>query len=51
MTNREQVEKMVENAIFIDGFNDAIVGSTTDGRVVYDYDKMIECSLSEMSYE
>lgn len=50
MTKREQAELMVEEAVFIDGFDDAIVGVNTDGRIVYNYDQMIDC-LSEMSAE
>lgn len=32
-----------ENAVALDGYDDAIVGVSEDGRVVYDYDKMVKC--------
>ena len=38
-----------EDAIIFDGpeFDDAIVGVTDDGQVVYDYDKMVLCMMRQ----
>ena len=47
--------ELPEDAIVFDNmsYDNSIVGVTTDGRVVYDYDKMIEELMSEeeWSYE
>ena len=42
--NLELRAELPEDAILFDNmsYDDSIVGVTTDGRVVYDYDKMIE---------
>lgn len=32
-----------EGAVTLDGFDDAIVGVSEGGKVVYDYDKMVQC--------
>lgn len=32
-----------EDAVVLDGYDDAIIGVSDDGKVVYDYDKMVEC--------
>lgn len=45
MTNRELLSNEgYENAIVFENpcYDDAIIGMSTDGKVVYDYDKMIE---------
>ena len=47
MDRKEWAEEQVEDAVFINGFDDAIVGATIDGRVVYDYNRMIECLQKE----
>ena len=38
-----------EEAIIFDGpdFDEAIVGVTDDGQVVYDYDAMVECLMKQ----
>lgn len=47
--------ELPEDAIVFDNmsYDSSIVGVTTDGRVVYDYDKMVEELMSEegWSYE
>ena len=53
--NKEIREELPEEAIVFDNmsYDNSIVGVTTDGRVVYDYDKMIEELMhdEEWSYE
>ena len=53
--NLELRAELPEDAIVFDNmsYDGSIVGVTTDGRVVYDYDKMIEELMSEegWSYE
>ena len=41
------------DAIVLDGFDEAAVGTTEDGRIVYDFDRMAEilCKRDEMSKE
>lgn len=34
-----------EQAVTIDGFDDAVVGATSDGRLVYDYYKIVEIMI------
>ena len=38
-----------EDAVIFDGpdFDEAIVGVTDDGQVVYDYDAMVECLMKQ----
>lgn len=47
------IRETYPEAIIMDGFDDAIVGIDTDGRVVYDYDKMTEVLINRdgMEYE
>ena len=53
--NLELRSELPEEAIVFDNmsYDNSIVGVTTDGRVVYDYDKMIEELMQdeEWSYE
>jgi hypothetical protein len=53
--NLELREELPEEAIVFDNmsYDGSIVGVTTDGRVVYDYDKMVEELMEdeEWSYE
>ena len=53
--NLELRAELPEDAIVFDNmsYDSSIVGVTTDGRVVYDYDKMIEELMQdeEWSYE
>ena len=53
--NLELRAELPEDAIVFDNmsYDGSIVGVTTDGRVVYDYDKMVEELMSEegWSYE
>lgn len=53
--NQQLRDELPEDAIVFDNmsYDSSIVGVTTDGRVVYDYDKMIEELMSEegWSYE
>lgn len=47
---RELLEDMgYENAIIFENpdYDEAIVGVDTDGRVVYDFDLMVECLMRE----
>ena len=47
------VDKGLEEAVCIEGFDDAIIGTTPDDRVVYSYSKMIDCLMVNdgMGYE
>jgi hypothetical protein len=53
--NLEFYEELIhaDNAIQFDGLDYAIVGTSHDGYYVYDYDRMIECFMSDshMNYE
>jgi hypothetical protein len=45
---REQVAQVNEEAIMLgsdDSFGEAILGMTTDGCVVYDIDKLVDCFM------
>ena len=45
MTNTETLAGFFEDGLIVftdPDFDSAIIGATTDGRVVYDYDKMVE---------
>lgn len=45
-------EMLNEDALTADGFDDCVIGSTTDGKVVYDAGKIIYQMVSEgMEYE
>ena len=56
---REQITEMVEvglisptAAVFEDEEDiDAVVGYTTDGRLVYDYNKMVDCLVKQEDME
>ena len=47
------VEKLMdagyEDVMILDGYeyDDALIGVTTDGRAVYDFDKMVECLMNK----
>lgn len=46
MKNREELNDVLcemgaEGSTMLDGYEDAAVGVTLDGQVVYDYDKMV----------
>ena len=50
MTKRETLAEMgYNNSIVFENpdYDDAIIGVSYDDRVVYDYDKMIECLMLE----
>ena len=53
--NQQLRDELPEDAIVFDNmsYDGSIVGVTTDGRVVYDYDKMVEELMEdeECSYE
>jgi len=60
MTIKEQLEKYYiedeETSIILfesPSYDEAFVGLTMDDRAVYDYDKMVECLITEdnMTYE
>ena len=54
MNKREYLVSIgLEEAVCIDGFDDAIIGTSTDDRVVYSYSKMIDCLMAndDMAYE
>lgn len=36
-----------EEALLLDPFDEAVVGVTVDGRVVYDYDAMVQCLVDQ----
>lgn len=45
MSKREQIECADESVIFAEGFDDAIIGHTSGGCVVYDIEKAIQCLM------
>ena len=47
MDIREEVAEYNFEALFADGFDDAVIGVDTYGRVVYDYDKCVEILVAE----
>ena len=56
MNKREYLVSIgLEDAVCIDGpsFDDAIIGTSSDDRVVYSYSKMIDCLMAndDMTYE
>lgn len=56
MTNRELLSDFgYEDSIIFDNpsYDSAIIGISTDGKVVYDYDEMIACLMYEddMTYD
>ena len=51
LTNRERLCDLgYEDSVIFDfpDYDDAIVGVTDDGRVVYDYEKMVQCLSEEL---
>ncbi len=48
---RDQLIELIDEneTLFCDGFDEAIVGVTHTGRIVYDIDKMIDILLSDGS--
>lgn len=51
MTPDEIIENADPQAIVWDGFNDAIVGTDTNGRIVYNIQKMIEVLMERDGME
>lgn len=54
MSKRDLLVDMgLEDAVCIDGCDDAIIGTTPDDRLVYSYSKMIDCLMVNdgMDYE
>ena len=47
MDVREEVAEVNFEALFADGFDDAVIGVDTYGRVVYDYDKCVDILMEE----
>lgn len=47
MDVREEVAEFNFEAMFADGFDDAVIGIDTYGRVVYDYDKCVDILMEE----
>ena len=47
MDVREEVAELNFEAMFADGFDDAVIGVDTYGRVVYDYDKCVDILMEE----
>ena len=45
----ELQEYLAEDCLKLDGLNDAIVGVTSQGYLVYDYEKIIEVFMKEPS--
>ena len=43
----ESIAEINEEALFADGFDDAVIGIDTYGRVVYDYDKCVDILMDE----
>ena len=41
-----------EDVLIFDGeeYDDALIGVTTDGRAVYDFDKMVECLMNKYEW-
>lgn len=51
MTIRDKVAQINPEALFVDGFDQAIIGITEDMRLVYQIEKMVEILIEEMSEE
>ena len=51
MTIRERVAQTNKEAIMWDDLDDAVVGMTDDGRVVYDINKMVDLFSIDMPEE
>ena len=47
MDVREEVAEVNFEALFADGFDDAVIGVDTYGRGVYDYDKCVDILMEE----
>ena len=47
MDMREEIAEFNEEALLADGFDDAVIGMDTHGRVVYDYDKCVDILVGE----
>lgn len=47
MDMREEIAEINEEALLADGFDDAVIGMDTHGRVVYDYDKCVDILIGE----
>jgi hypothetical protein len=47
MDVREEVAEINFEALFADGFDEAVIGVDTYGRVVYDYDKCVDILMDE----
>lgn len=51
MTIREQVAKINKEAVMWDDLDDAVIGMSDDGRVVYDINKMVDLFSIDMPEE
>ena len=51
MTIREQIAQTNKEAVMWDNLDDAVVGMTDDGRVVYDINKMVDLFSIDMPEE
>lgn len=48
MTNEEKlVDRGYDDSVIIPEYDDVIIGVTTDGAVVYDMQKMVECFVRD----
>ena len=45
------MEYVSEVALKADGFDDAIIGASTTGLVVYDYDKCVDIIIKEQNFK
>ena len=47
MSRRDLMEEQLEpGTILLDGYDEAYIGASSDGRAVYDYNKMVETLMT-----
>ncbi len=51
MTTREKIALYSKDAVMWDDLDEAVIGITDDGKVVYDIDKMVDIFSKDMSTE
>ncbi len=49
MTTREKIALYNQEAVMWDNLDEAVIGITDDGKVVYDIDKMVDIFSKDMS--
>lgn len=51
ITEIAEIGLISPTAAIFEEYNDAVIGYTTDGRLVYDYDKMVACLVKQDDME